>query len=441
MHDPGLIFLICLVLSSSVFLLTLLSTNAAIIFLIFSMLLSPEIGFGPVQPDRAVVIRFDDLLLAIVFITWLAKLAINKQLGVLRSTPMNAPLGFFLASCMASTAWGILNGTVASPLASAFYFVKYFEYFFLFFMVANVVQERWQIEMFLKAMLATLVCVCLYAYWQMVSGAVMRVTAPFEGVHAEPNTLAGYLLVMIAICAGLLIQATSNRQRLLYAGAIVLAVLPFMYTYSRGGYIAFIAMYLTLCLASDRYRLLLWALLVVGILMIPMVAPQTVIHRIAETFDPRSSVQLGGMRLSESPAYRVMVWKIVFEKWLEHPLLGFGVTGLRILADNQHALVLGELGLVGVIAYLWVRWRLAAISYRISRTAKDQLDKGLALGFLAALMGLIILSFAANIFIIVRIMEPFWFLAALVVVLPQLAPAAPPVPQAAPAGARRLVPA
>jgi len=44
----------------------------------------------------------------------------------------------------------------------------------------------------------------------------------------------------------------------------------------------------------------------------------------------------------------------------------------------------------------------------------------LTLGFLAGFVGLLIHSFSANTFVIVRIMEPFWFLAAVVMILLKL---------------------
>jgi hypothetical protein len=370
-------------------------------------------------PARAVVIRFDDLLLGVIFVTWLAKLAINKQLGVLRSTPLNVPLGLFIVTCVGSTAWGILNGSVTNPTASLLYFLKYLEYFVLFFMAANVIRDRHQVDRFLKAMLFTAVIVSLYAYAQMMAyGTAFRVSAPFEG-KPEPNTLAGYLLLMMALCLGLLLYSRSGAQRLALLALIGLMLVPFMYTYSRGGYVAFVVMYLTICVFSQRYRPLLWGLLVLGGFLIPTVIPSTVSERIAETFDPRSSVQFGGMRLSASPAYRLLVWKLVIEKWFQHPFLGSGVTGLGFVVDNQHALVLGEVGLLGVLVYIWVRWRLLAISFRHFKTMTDPLAQGLCLGFVAGLAGLLVQSFAGEIFIIVRIMEPFWFLAAIVIVLPQ----------------------
>ena len=50
----------------------------------------------------------------------------------------------------------------------------------------------------------------------------------------------------------------------------------------------------------------------------------------------------------------------------------------------------------------------------------DDFGKGLSLGFTCALVGLLAMGVAAEVFIIVRIMEPFWFLAAMVVMLPEV---------------------
>jgi hypothetical protein len=43
-----------------------------------------------------------------------------------------------------------------------------------------------------------------------------------------------------------------------------------------------------------------------------------------------------------------------------------------------------------------------------------------ALGFLAGTVGLLVHAIGSNTFIIVRIMEPFWFFAGIVVMLPLL---------------------
>jgi hypothetical protein len=54
------------------------------------------------------------------------------------------------------------------------------------------------------------------------------------------------------------------------------------------------------------------------------------------------------------------------------------------------------------------------------KAVKTPLFKGLTNGFLAGYIGLLFHAIGANTFIIVRIMEPFWFFAGIIAVLPAL---------------------
>jgi O-antigen ligase len=58
----------------------------------------------------------------------------------------------------------------------------------------------------------------------------------------------------------------------------------------------------------------------------------------------------------------------------------------------------------------------------IYKEASDPFEKGLTMGFLAAFIGLLFHAIGANTFIIVRIMEPFWFMTAMVMILSELEP-------------------
>ncbi|MEE9519485.1 MAG: hypothetical protein V3V93_04390, partial [bacterium] len=117
--------------------------------------------------------------------------------------------------------------------------------------------------------------------------------------------------------------------------------------------------------------------------------------------------------------------EVVFDDWPKHPVFGYGVTGHRFF-DAQYPRVLIETGLVGLLAFLWLQISIFRRARDVLRTTQDPLFKGVALGFLTGFMALIIHSIGTNTFILVRIMEPFWFLAAMVVMIPQLE-ALPPV--------------
>ena len=53
-------------------------------------------------------------------------------------------------------------------------------------------------------------------------------------------------------------------------------------------------------------------------------------------------------------------------------------------------------------------------------TTVDPLFNGISLGYLAGFVAMLIHAIGANTFIIVRIMEPFWFLTAMIIMIPTI---------------------
>jgi hypothetical protein len=88
-------------------LIGLLHIKLTIYLIIFSMLLSPELGIGATAGDRPVTIRFEDILLILVGVAWLARSAYQKDLGLIRSSPLNGPIAAYSAAAIAAT---LVNG-------------------------------------------------------------------------------------------------------------------------------------------------------------------------------------------------------------------------------------------------------------------------------------------------------------------------------------------
>ena len=121
-------------------------------------------------------------------------------------------------------------------------------------------------------------------------------------------------------------------------------------------------------------------------------------------------------------------------------MLGYGVTGFGFM-DAQYARVLVETGAIGFAAFAWLVWTIISSSAASFRALRQPEDRGVALGFLAGTVGLLAHAIGSNTFIIVRIMEPFWFFAGIVLMLPQLERAEPaPPPAPAPVTPARLHP-
>lgn len=401
-------------------LITLVNTDLALIILIFSMLLSPEIPIAHI-PERAVAVRIDDILLVFMFFTWLAKIAINKQLGLLKKTPINWPLGIYILLCIVITALAILLRIGQAKFISAFFYIlKYIEYLMLFFLVVNNLKSIRQCKKFSLFLLLIFFIVCIYGYIQWRAG-VLRVSAPFEGEKSEPNTLAGYLIVIFGLLGGLFLHSKSARLKFLLGGLFLFGIPVFLFTLSRAGYAAFIAMYLGFIIFTKKKRLFLISLFLVLIVILPFVLPIEVTTRIRTTFIGRAQYEVLGKRLAldEASAARLEVWKYIFNAFSKSPLFGYGVTGLYFI-DSQYGTILGELGIMGIIVFFWLIFRLFKSALKIYRESQDDYIQGLTLGFITAIIALLLMNWGTNAFIIVRIMEPFWFIAAMVLMAPQL---------------------
>mgnify|MGYP001576251358 CR=1 FL=1 len=82
--------------------------------------------------------------------------------------------------------------------------------------------------------------------------------------------------------------------------------------------------------------------------------------------------------------------------------------------DAMYPRVLTETGTVGVVAFFILIIAVFRMGWSAYRQAQDPFQQGVAMGFLLGFMGLLVHAVGANSFIIVRIMEPFWLVAALV---------------------------
>jgi hypothetical protein len=404
------------------FIISFASTQIALYILIFSMLLGPEVIVGATAGaalGRGITLRIDDFILMIIGFSWLARMAIYKELGFFLRTPLNKPIAFYITVCLLSTFFGALFGRV--NLKTGFFFVlKYFEYMVVYFMVVNHLQDKKQIRYFLWALLLTCVIVSFFGISQIPGGG--RVSAPFEGEAGEPNTFGGYLLFMMAVTIGLVLTSNLWRDRLIYGGICLVAFIPFLFTQSRGSYLAFFPMLAAFVWLSEKRKIVVLALLFFAALL-PFVAPHAAKERVSYTFTqryhPGQHVEVGNVRLDTSTSERLRSWKSALQDFPRHPLIGFGVTGYSFL-DAQFPRVLVETGLVGLIAFLVVLWAIFKQGITVFEQTDDPLHSGISMGFLAGFIGLLVHAIGANTFIIVRIMEPFWFVTAMVVMIPEL---------------------
>jgi O-antigen ligase len=412
---------VCAALVLAIFMVAFTSVEWGLYILIFSMLLSPEINIGYTTGatlQRGVTLRFEDFLLVLIGFSWFARTAVKKELGLFLRTPLNKAILFYVLVCLISTGLGIMADRVG-PKTGALFVLKYIEYFIVYFMVVNCVRDTDQVRRLLICLFLTCCIISIYGILQIPGEG--RVSAPFEGEGGEPNTFGGYLVFMGAIAGGLFVRTENAKLKSLLPVLMLMIILPLLFTRSRSSYIAVIPAFFTLGLLL-RHRVIILGLMAAALLLSPIFLPSAVKDRILFTFTQEESsgqVQIGKVRLDTSTSARIISLKTLLQDYPNHPVLGYGITGYQFI-DAQYPKVLIETGIIGLIAFLYLLYSILKMAIAHMKAAKTPLFKGLTVGFLAGFIGLLFHAAGANTFIIVRIMEPFWFFAGIIAVIPAL---------------------
>ena len=404
------------------------SPYTGLTFLVFSMLLSPELKVAGV-PGRDVVVRIDDLLIFAVFFGWFARSVFTKKIEIV-ITEVLTPMFFYTIICIISTYFGVTSGIVNFKKAF-FYILKYTEYFIIYFLTTQIVQTRSQIKNLIMAFLLTSVIVNVHGI--SLIGKVPRIYAPFDAPGAEAtltggevgageaNTYGGYLIIVISLLISLFCYSELPTTNFLYLFLIIFSLIPLAYTKSRSSYFSFVPMVLTIIFLTEKKRTLILGGVLLLFALSPIVFPSataTVVDRIKETFagptySEEEAVILGFKVKELSALARVKSWKKAFFEFIpQRPIFGFGVTGVG-LVDTQIPLIIGETGLLGLVTFLWLLFSVFKSSIFVFKTIQDPLLKSISLCVTSSLVGLLFHSVGANTFIIIRIMEPFWFLCGL----------------------------
>src|SRR5713226_5482847 len=271
--DTALILRI--VVSVVLLLVAFVSTKISLYLLVFSMLLSPEFLIGGLTggggaAGRGITLRLDDFLLVVIGFVWLAKMAIHKGVMPFLRTPLNRPIVFYIIAAGLATLIGLLGGRV-KPMSGFFYWLKYYEYVFLYFMVVSAVTTKEEARGLVIASLVTCFLVSLYAVAQIPSGE--RASAPFEGVSGEPNTLGGYLVFMLSIGTGLLLTRGAVPSKIPLLILVGVGSLGLMATLSRSSFLAAGVVVLVVAGLLAYRRPLLLPILLIGVLASPWWVP------------------------------------------------------------------------------------------------------------------------------------------------------------------------
>ena len=415
---------IALAVSMIVFGVTVVRVDLGVYILVAAMLLSPEIDFGTESTgERNLNVRYDDVLIIVIFLGVLVKLAFEGKQHFWRPSPINSGIVSYYFICIVSTLFALRMNLASWDRTDAFFvLLKMAEFYMVFFLVGSAIRDLNDVRRQLTFFFVVALIVC--GYCMATVGRVERIGTPFEAQGSEPNTLGGYLIVVMCAAGGLYTQSPKRGLSWVFVLLMAAAFVPFLFTLSRASYIGLIVAALALGIMARKLSIIL---AVAAILILsPILMPPEVKDRVNYTFQRGTGdpvVIAGkpiGLQVDSSTHERLYVWGKVKYTLGVAPWFGGGISWGKVL-DSQYARVIMETGLLGLGAFVFLQYRICRTAREAFRWSHHWLGRGLAMGTLAATIGLITHSLGTISFLIIRIMEPYWFLVALTVVVRAIA--------------------
>jgi O-antigen ligase len=199
-------------------------------------------------------------------------------------------------------------------------------------------------------------------------------------VYLGANHYGAFFAHFIFLPIGIMLYTKSFLKK----AALLLITLATLYcmvfTYSRGAYLAFLVGMAFIGFVKSKK--LLFALIVFLIFWRALV-PSTVAHRIDMTRNEQGE-------LENSAATRIVLWDKAWEMFASNPIIGKGYNTFVLYTTrdthNMYMKIAAELGLLGLISFLYLFYLAFLLGYRLFKETEDPFYKGLGLGFAACVL-------------------------------------------------------
>ena len=299
-------------------------------------------------------------------------------------------------------------------------YALYFVFALSYFLIVNNIKTKNQWYNLVVAYVLAGLLVSLYGVYQnffvtatdtswvdedMFTQIKTRVYSTFD----NPNVLGQYLVMIIPVAFSLMWSEKRLWAKAFYLGVTVVMGACLIFTWSRAAWIGIMLAIGFYMVIKDRR----WSsLIVVALLIMPFVLPESIISRITS---------LGNMKDS-STAYRFSVWlsslRMAGDYWLSGIGLGAGAfervyqkyalngAGFALHAHNFYIQLVVEMGILGIVLFAM----LIISTYRkiISIKEKRTVNYNVALAMGGALLGYLFQGVAENLWYNYRMVLMFF---------------------------------
>jgi putative inorganic carbon (hco3(-)) transporter len=289
---------------------------------------------------------------------------------------------------------------------------NYVEMIFLYFLAYNALRTEAQQKTMLVIIATVVLLIAVREFRNFSEGGSFsydkRTEGPFWILGLGANHLAAFIAEYGGLLLGLFLVDKHKYRKWLYLAAVGFSLHPLFFSYSRGAYLAVLAVIVVYGLLKKR---LLLALVVALVFTWQAVLPQTVVERITMTETPEG-------QLESSAAERVLLWEHAEKLFAEHPVFGIGFNGFGYsrqgerLTDthNFYMKVASEQGLIGLLLLGLVLVRALVSGWRLYRGGQSTFHQGLGFGFIGCSIAVIVTNIFGDRFSYFALGSYFWIL-------------------------------
>lgn len=357
---------------------------------------------------------------------WLLKMLLSRDFTLKRS-PFDSLIVLFIAISAASI-------FVSPDMNYSFY--NYYHlmgrYIFLYYLVINNVQTPEQLKRLVWTVLGSAVPVMLYGFYQYLFGVDIAVLEWVDGEQfpdlkvrvfstlQNPNLLAGFLVMMMALACGLGCKVRQASRRLLFLLLFVLLGICLGLTYSRGAWVSVAFVVGLYGVLYNKKALWLLILIPIGLFL----AQDAFTERLMSIFNPTDT----------SSTLRIALWESTLAMIADNPVLGIGWGAYWLVypqydffiqdaattifhAHNMYLNIAAEIGIPGLTVFLLIMCGHIRTAWLMINTVNEGWPAGLLLGLISALAGLAVSGFTDFIMFNVQMSMLFWLFNALIVVV------------------------
>jgi len=307
--------------------------------------------------------------------------------------------------------------------------IKLLKYILIFLICSEEIKDKKHISRIIIAICSGVCLASIDALWQMVFGydfirhnamqfaiGLPRPTAAFP----NPNVFGIYMTALTPLIFGLTFFYFKGKTKLLMFFVSVLGLLGVYLTLSRG---AGLGIYLAiLFLSIAKKKKLLTSILVVILIIFPFVMPKK-IKQWAKEINYNPLVFMCNRE-------RVSIYNNTINMIKHHPFIGVGVntfsrnygkyklesaekyshTPDTIYAHNIYLQMAGEIGLLGLAAFLLFLFQVFRRVLNVSRRLSDEYLKIIALSLAASLIAFLVNGLTETSLYYPRVAMIFWYL-------------------------------